>query len=81
MVFAISQSNEVHRAPCEVTDAQDVLVDALVMGTHCDALVCIDSNVSIFAALSNPKMVLAPITDVLPPDELLEPTGTALGSG
>uniref|UniRef100_A0A7S1WFS0 Uncharacterized protein n=1 Tax=Alexandrium catenella TaxID=2925 RepID=A0A7S1WFS0_ALECA len=57
--------NEVHRNPCEVTDAEDALIDALCL-SRCQDLVCIDSNVSIFAALTNPDLRLHPLNTILP---------------
>mmetsp|Transcript_26966 Transcript_26966/g.48011 ORF Transcript_26966/g.48011 Transcript_26966/m.48011 type:complete len:370 (-) Transcript_26966:21-1130(-) len=57
--------NEVHRSPCEASDAADVLVDALCLA-RCSDLVCIDSNVAIFVALLSPSLQLHPLNGVLP---------------
>lgn len=59
------QDNEVHRSPCEVVDAEDALVDALCLRL-CHDLVCIDSNVALFVAVTNPKIGLHPLNRTLP---------------
>jgi len=57
--------NEVHRSPCEAQDAEDALIDALCLA-RCSDLVCIDSNLSIFVALTNPEIRLHPLNSILP---------------
>uniref|UniRef100_A0A7S4QMR3 Uncharacterized protein n=1 Tax=Alexandrium monilatum TaxID=311494 RepID=A0A7S4QMR3_9DINO len=57
--------NEVHRNPCEVADAEDALIDAICLA-RCQDLVCIDSNVSIFVALTNPDIRVHPLNSILP---------------
>lgn len=59
--------NEVHRRPCEVQDAEDVLIDSLLL-SRCEDLICIDSNVAIFAALYNPELRLHAFCNALPDD-------------
>ena len=57
--------NEVHRNPCVEADAEDALVDALCLA-QCQELICVDSNLSIFAALKNPKLLLHALSSILP---------------
>jgi len=57
--------NEVHRSPCEAVDAEDALVDALCL-CRCQDLVCIDSNLPIFAAMTSPEVRLHPLNGILP---------------
>ncbi|CAK9026014.1 Hypothetical protein SCF082_LOCUS17317 [Durusdinium trenchii] len=57
--------NEVHRNPCAEADAEDALVDALCLA-KCEELICVDSNLSIFAALKNPRLRLHALSSILP---------------
>ena len=57
--------NEVHRGLCEELDAEDALVDALCLA-RCEELICVDSNLSIFAMLWNPELRLHAFTQLLP---------------
>lgn len=57
--------NEVHRSPCEVSDAEDALVDALCLA-RCTDLVCMDSNLSIFVTLTNPDIRIHAVSDRFP---------------
>eukprot|EP00435_Cladocopium_sp_Y103_P042555 s454_g11.t2 len=58
--------NEVHRSPCEALDAEDALLDALCL-SQCTDLVCIDSNLSIFVCMLNPKIRVHPMSHPVPP--------------
>jgi len=64
-VRADGVDNEVHRSPCQASDAEDALIDALCL-SRCEDFVCIDSNVAIFVALTNPDIGLHPLNDILP---------------
>lgn len=56
---------KVHRNPCAEADAEDALVDALCLA-KCEELICVDSNLSIFAALKNPRLRLHALSSILP---------------
>eukprot|EP00913_Durusdinium_trenchii_P028549 g26776.t1 len=58
--------DEVHRSPCEKTEAEDALLDALCL-SQCTDLVCIDSNLSIFVSMLNPQIRVHPMSDAVPP--------------
>ncbi|CAE7847375.1 kmo [Symbiodinium microadriaticum] len=58
--------NEVHRSPCEAVDAEDALVDAMCL-SKCTDLVCIDSNLSIFVSMLNPRIHIHAMSDAVPP--------------
>lgn len=58
--------NEVHRSPCEALDAEDALLDALCL-SQCTDFVCIDSNLSIFVSMLNPKIRVHPMSHPVPP--------------
>merc|ERR1712061_943584 len=59
------EDNEVHRSPCEALDAEDALVDAICL-SKCNDLVCIDSNLAIFVALTNPAIRVHALNTILP---------------
>mmetsp|Transcript_7503 Transcript_7503/g.17236 ORF Transcript_7503/g.17236 Transcript_7503/m.17236 type:complete len:426 (+) Transcript_7503:358-1635(+) len=58
--------NEVHRSPCEAADAEDALVDSICL-SRCTDLVCIDSNLSIFVSMLNPRIHIHAMSDAVPP--------------
>ena len=56
---------KVHRSPCVEADAEDALIDALLLA-RCQHLLCVDSNLAIYVALLNPDIQLHALSSILP---------------